>query len=422
VATKRGWFAILDARGLDLPAILAHAARRAPRDARPDEFLVVSGPAASVEVMGWALGHVESWAQAVSLEARRTTIGLFTLEGQWSYVVYDAGAVIGGMAGYPLEVPALYGDIDRVAKLIGTTRATLEHYCHSEDEDDQFDLARSLGISDPRSKAAKRVPPPAVSNRASWTGLAKGPRRPQPPARKRSPADKVRPGWNNRHRFPIVTRMAGTRTTLEVPGTPAMRVTDSDADRALRRLEASVLDHVAAQAAADRFPFDTIEFLCGISRDAKQRDLIVLGRVVDWRRIPTGRLEFSGLTGDQLARLIHGGFVDPEAPDNDGVRPCDWLRALERHPGVSLRGVAFAPSRPDYRTEFAGLEGPHADAARRAALREAKAAAPTAPDVGHELVVAARPAARAAALRKLARELRRGSAPAVDYVRIRTED
>jgi hypothetical protein len=82
VSTKLGWFAILDARGLDVPALLTAVARDAPDDARPEGgFRVAAGEVCTVELLGCAFGHVDSWAQAVSGRSRRTTISFFLLEG-----------------------------------------------------------------------------------------------------------------------------------------------------------------------------------------------------------------------------------------------------------------------------------------------------------------------------------------------------
>jgi hypothetical protein len=442
MATKRGWFAILDARGLNVADVLTSAGRSAPADARPEDgFRVAEGDVATVEILGWQIGHVDAWAQAVSKVARRTTISFFLLEGQWGYQVCHRGAVIGGMVGYPLELPALFGNLDKAAGLLGTDPEMLDRYCPGagkgggrfpgdryarSDDRVHLDFARRLGIPPP-GKHGRVVAAPAT-RRKQWHGLSSGPRRPSDrPAR----ADRAPRGASRRCDFDIIVHIVGDRTRLAVAGDPGLREADLDDGAALRRLEARILRRIAGHLDRGSYPHDVIRFRYALDRDSEQRDRLVFGRPIEWSRVPSGVLPFVDLAAPALAEIIQRGFCDPDPePDPHAldrfVRPCDWLAVLRRSP-VRARGFAVSPRRPDYRIEIEGLDGPRAANAEREARALSKAALGLAADfVGHELSTgappgasrAARDTAKAAAVRALAAQLETGEIDPLDYVRL----
>ena len=69
-----------------------------------------------------------SWAQALSLRMAAPAVAFWTMEGGWSYWVFDSGNEVVAQEHYTLPLPAVYGDVVRAGKLLGVDDSIFGRY------------------------------------------------------------------------------------------------------------------------------------------------------------------------------------------------------------------------------------------------------------------------------------------------------
>ena len=115
-----------------------------------------------------------------------------------------------------------------------------------------------------------------------------------------------------------------------------------------------------------------MEFHHLTAEEAAKRDEIIFGKPFSEQDNEEyywgGTRAYSGLTPEQMRKLIELGFADPEEEQNDCPSIEECLEFCERHPGFTMHGYVVSHERHDCRVSVEGVE----------------AAADTVPDEGEE--------------------------------------
>ena len=93
-----------------------------------------------------------------------------------------------------------------------------------------------------------------------------------------------------------------------------------------------------------------------LNRDYRLRDEIIFGAEVDWERAAGGIEKFEGLTLEQLAELLEGGFARPNDEHNLAPTTGKFAEFMRKYPQFTAHGFVTNPNREDCLVSIEGIK------------------------------------------------------------------